>query len=72
MMRSVDEELLRAKGFPLADRAEVPFGNGTNVVERTVTNIASRNVPEAMLAVPRGYKDITPKPPSAKTKAAPG
>lgn len=71
MMRGVDEELLRAKGFPLADRAEVPLGNGTNVVERTVTNIATRQVPVAMLSVPSGYRDVTPKPPPTKTKAAP-
>jgi hypothetical protein len=68
MMRVVDEELRRAKGFPLVDRAEVPLGKGTTVIERTVTGIASRQVPEAMLSIPRGYRDVTPKPASTKTK----
>ena len=70
MMRSVDAELLRAKGFPLVDRAEVPIGNTTTVVERTVAAIASRQVPEAMLAVPSGYRDLTPKPQPAKKAGA--
>ena len=71
MMRRVDEELLRVKGFPLVDRSEVPLAKSTNVIERTVTGIASRQVPEAMLAIPREYRDVTPKPASTKTKAAP-
>ena len=71
MMRSVDEQLLRAKGFPLLDRAEVPLANAANVVERTVTSIATRQVPVTMLSVPRGYRDVTPKPAAAKTTAAP-
>jgi hypothetical protein len=70
MMRDVDAALLTAKGFPLADRSEVPPGKGASIVERTVTGIASRQVPEAMLQIPRGYRDVTPKPASAKTKAA--
>lgn len=68
MMRDVDAVLLQAKGFPLADRSEVPLGKGTSVVERTVTGIASRQVPEAMLQIPRDYRDVTPKPASTKTK----
>lgn len=70
MMRRVDEELLRVRGFPLADRAEVAFGDGKSVIERTVTGIASRQVPEAMLAIPRGYRDLTPKPPQSKKTSA--
>lgn len=69
MMRTAYEELLRAKGFPLVDRSEVPLGKGTNVVERTVTGIASRQVPEAMLAVPRGYRDLTPRPAPQKGRS---
>jgi hypothetical protein len=67
IMQRVDEELLRVRGFPLADKAELAFGDGKHVIERTVTGIASRQVPEAMLTIPRGYKDLTPKPgPGAK------
>ena len=71
MMRDVDAALLSAKGFPLADRSEVPLGKGrSSVVERTVTGIAARQVPESMLAVPRDYRDVTPKPPSANRRSA--
>lgn len=66
MMRDVDAELLRAKGFPLLDRSEVPLEKTSSVVERAVTGIASRQVPEAMLSAPRGYRDLTPKPGSTK------
>jgi hypothetical protein len=70
MMRTVDEELLRTRGFPMLDRAEVPLTNATNVVERAVVGIASRPVPEAMLTVPAGYRDVTPKPQPSKKAAA--
>jgi len=66
MMRAVDEALLRERGFPLSDRTEVPLGNGKLVVERTVTGIVQREVPETLLALPRDYKDITPKPKPAQ------
>ena len=69
MMAQVDEQLLFARGFPLVDRSEVPLGKGTNVVNRAVTGIASRQVPVALLTVPREYRDVTPKPAPAKTKA---
>lgn len=68
MMQRVDEELLRVRGFPLLDRAEVPLGNGKNVVERAVTAVAQRQVNESLLTIPRGYKDITPKPAPPPTK----
>ncbi len=68
IMRRVDEELLRVRGFPLADRAEVAFGDGKHVIERTVTGITSRPVPETMLTIPGDYEDVTPKPAAAKTK----
>ena len=63
MMRSADEALLRVKGFPLLDRAELPYGNTKTVIERAVTAIGQRDVPEAMITPPRGYEDVTPKPP---------
>lgn len=62
MMRAVDEALIATRGFPLLDRTEVPFADGKLVVERTVVSVVQRDVPEAMLAIPRGYKDLTPRP----------
>ena len=61
MMRAVDEALLRTKGYPLLDHAEVPYGKSKSVVERTVIGIAQRDVPEALITLPRDYEDLTPK-----------
>ena len=57
MMRAVDEALLTTRGFPLADRAAV----GNVVVDRSVVSIAKQALPQALLAIPKGYRDLTPK-----------
>lgn len=61
MTRAIDEALMSTKEFPLLDRAEVPLEKEKLIVERTVTAIARRRVPEAMLTPPRAYLDLTPK-----------
>src|SRR5688500_15985068 len=66
IMQRVDEELLRVRGFPHADKADVPLGKSRSVDDRTVTAVARRHVPEVMLAIPRDYRDLTPKPVQAK------
>lgn len=66
MTRRVDEVVARLKGFPLADHAVVPLEKTEMVVDRTVLSIAERDVPAAMLQVPRGYRDVTPKVPEGK------
>lgn len=71
MTRAVDEALIKAPGFPLADRTTVPLGNVTLIVERTVTVIAEQPVAESVLSLPKGYRDLTPKPkpkPAANAK----
>ena len=68
MTRDVDEALVSAPGFPLADRTIVPFGNATMIVDRDVTGIAQKQVSQAVLAIPKGYRDVTPKPKLATTK----
>lgn len=62
MMRTVDESLLATRGFPLADRTTVPGVAGNLIVQRTVTGIARQQVSEGVVALPRGYRDITPRP----------
>lgn len=62
MMRAVDEALINTRGFPLADHAEVPVSKDKVIVDRTVVGIATKDVPEALLAIPKGYRDVTPKP----------
>jgi hypothetical protein len=59
MMRDVDRALAAVRGFPLLDRTKVPVGKGELVVERAVVGISQRDVPESMLAVPKGYEDQT-------------
>ena len=66
VMQRVDEELLRVRGFPLVDKAEVPIGKTRSVVERAVVSIASKQVAETTLAIPKDYRDLTPKPAPAK------
>jgi hypothetical protein len=62
LARALDEALMTTRGFPLIDHSEVPLANAKLVVDRTVVSVAQRDVPEAMLAIPKGYKDLTPKP----------
>lgn len=57
MMSAVDQALANERGFPLADKATM---GDKVVVERNVTSIVQRDVPEALLALPKGYKDTTP------------
>lgn len=59
MMRDVDQALLAVRGFPLLDRTSVPLGKGELLVERTVVAISQRDVPESLLAIPKGYGEAT-------------
>lgn len=70
--RAVDEALMNLRGFPLAEHAELPFGNAKLVVDRSVTKIEQRDVPQALLNVPSNYKDATPRPtaPAASRRPA--
>ena len=62
MMRTTEDVLTQARGFPLVDRIELPYGKQRLVVERAVIGIAERDVDESTLALPRDYRDLTPKP----------
>ncbi len=61
MMRDVDEALIAMRGFPLADRAEVPVAKDKLVVDRAVISIAPKDVPETVMTIPKGYRDLTPE-----------
>jgi hypothetical protein len=56
MMHAVDDALIDVKEFPLLDHAEVPYGKEKLVIERAVVGIALREVPETLLALPKGYR----------------
>jgi hypothetical protein len=80
MMRVVEEALLSVRGFPLADHAELPYGKTRLVVDRLVTKIEQRKVPQSFLNVSGKYREVTapganPPPvssplPSRNTRAA--
>lgn len=61
MMRTVDESLMKLRGFPLIDRTEVTYGDSKMVVERAVVGIAQKPVPEALVTLPDDYRDLTPR-----------
>lgn len=65
IMREVDESLRKVPGFPLLDRTELTVGEKKMVLERTVVAVTKRNIAEALVLIPRGYRDLTPK---AETK----
>jgi len=62
MMRSAYDALTGVRGFPERDHSEMPLGDKKLVIDRAVAGIAERNVPQALLRVPPGYRDLTPKP----------
>jgi hypothetical protein len=62
MMRAASDALIRTRAFPMTDHSELPYGNQKLVVDRAVVSIAEQNVPAALLRVPPGYRDLTPKP----------
>ncbi|MBV9494009.1 MAG: hypothetical protein JOZ54_07165 [Acidobacteria bacterium] len=62
MTRAVEEALLGVDGFPLAEHAELPFGNAKMTVDREVVSVGTRDVPSALLEVPGGYKQLTNQP----------
>lgn len=59
MTAQANAGLLSARGFPLLDHTEVPYGKSKFVVDRAVVKIERKNVPEALLRIPADYRDIT-------------
>ncbi|HEX6161105.1 MAG TPA: hypothetical protein VF111_13115 [Thermoanaerobaculia bacterium] len=68
MMRTADAALASVRGFPLLDRSEVTYGKTQHIVERTVLSVVQKDVPAALLEIPRDYDDRTPKPAAAAGK----
>ena len=62
MMRPAIESAMEIEGFPFFDRSEVTFGDQKIVVTREVVKIEEKDVPEALVTLPKGYKDLTPAP----------
>lgn len=56
MMKAVDAALVAMHGFPLADHAELPYGNKKIVVDQQVVKIETQNVPASTFNVPADFK----------------
>jgi hypothetical protein len=59
MLNASDDGLLKLRGFPMIDHAELPYGNTKMVVDRIVIKIEQRDVPQSSLNIPGDYKEIT-------------
>lgn len=62
MVKNVEEALLKMRGFPLAEHAELPFGKKKMVLDRNVVKIETADVPEKTFNVPADYRNLTPPP----------
>jgi hypothetical protein len=58
VMRDVQMELMQSSGVPVADRAEMPLGKGTLVIDRQLQSVEQRPVPTAWLTIPSSYRDL--------------
>jgi len=72
MMRAADAALIDLSGFPLLDHAELPYGKEKLVIDRAVVRVAERDVPEAMLMVPKEYRDVSEAPSPRRAGRGPG
>lgn len=58
---AIDEALLKVRGYPVSDHAELPYDNNKKlVVDHAVVRVEQKNLPASWFAVPRGYRDVTP------------
>lgn len=63
MMQRADDALSSIRGFPFADRSELPYDEKSKLIaERVVVRIEQRDVPADWLQLPRSYRDVTPTP----------
>ena len=60
-----DRALLATRGFPLAEHAELPYLNKKLVVDKTVMNVESKNVPASLFEIPADFKAPAASPRSA-------
>lgn len=69
----VERALLDLDGFPMVDRYELPFGGKEYFgAERVVVGVVERDVPQSVLAIPKGYRDVTPRPPATGARKKKG
>jgi hypothetical protein len=71
IMRAADEALLKVRGFPMTDHAELPYGNVKLVIDQNVVGVEERNVPRAWLTLRSDYRDVTEPDASHRPASSP-
>lgn len=74
-MRDVAAALLQIRGFPLADRARLTYGNTQMSVDREVVRIEAKDVPASWLSIDKDYRETavrTVAPPTTPVVRPPG
>jgi hypothetical protein len=71
-VQQADAFLTAARGFPLVDHAEVPYGTAKMVVDRVVESVQQRDVNADLLRVPKDYRDAAsvPRAPDVRRQSA--
>lgn len=65
MMRTADEELMKVRGFPMNDHAEIALDGKKLSIDRNVVKIEQKNVDAAWLELPKGFV-VNPQPASSR------
>lgn len=60
--KRVDDALVAARGFPLADHTELPYANTKIVIDREVVSVERKNVEASLVEIPDDYTEVKPAP----------
>jgi hypothetical protein len=69
-VQQADAFLTSARGFPLVDHAEIPYGTSRMIVDRTVESVQQREVSASLLRIPKGYRDVSTAPDGRRPSAS--
>ncbi len=58
VMKNVDAELMKVRGFPLAEHSELVYGDKKMTVDKQVVKIEFADVPQSWLSVRSDYKNV--------------
>ena len=70
-MREVAEPLLKIRGFPLLDRAQLRYGSANMDIVREVVKIEQKDVPASWINVDSDYRQVVHRPSAPADSAAP-
>lgn len=58
VMRNVFDRLINLQGFPVFDRAEMPYDGKQLMIERSLARMEQKRIPLAWITLPAGYRDL--------------